>query len=266
MNILIPMAGAGARFAEAGYKQHKPVIPLTSRHRNNRVPMVVEAVEDLPVHLEARDNNLLFVLRDFHVADGMCETLKVHFPRASFIEIDRLTEGQASTCLLARDSIDTDAPLVISACDNGIDVSASDFERASDGVDAVIFTFRNNEAVLANPRAYGWIRTEGTTVTGVSIKQPISGTPMADHAVVGTFWFRRGSDFVRYADEMIAANDRINGEFYVDQVFGYFVKAGLKVRVLEVSRYLCWGTPAEYENYEQTLAYWTSFVEKEEWA
>ena len=64
---------------------------------------------------------------------------------------------------------------------------------------------------------------------------------------------------------MIAANDRINGEFYVDQVFEYLVYSDQEVRVIEVDRYLCWGTPEDYEAYEATLAYWTKFVSKENW-
>ncbi|GGE24485.1 glycosyl transferase family 2 [Aureimonas endophytica] len=265
MNILIPMAGAGSRFVDAGYALHKPVIPVSSRRQPRQVPMVVAAVEDLPVAFDAPDTDLHFVIRDFHRADGVDELLRARFPRASFTVVDRLTEGQASTCLLARDAIDTSAPLLIAACDNGMDVDPEAFRRLSAEADALIFTFRGNEAVLAKPSAYGWIRTEGERVTDVSIKVPISDNPMRDHAVVGTFWFRHGHDFVRAAEEMIAANDRINDEFYVDQIFRYMVRRGLDVRVVEISRYVCWGTPADYESFEKSLAYWTSFVEKEPW-
>lgn len=263
MNILVPMAGAGSRFVTAGYSAHKPVIPLSDRRGNGKIPMVVASVKDLPVDLTAPDTNLIFIVRDFHVADGVTEILSEHFPRARFIEVDRLTEGQAETCLLARSEIDNDQPLLIAACDNGMDVSRKAFDALSGQSSGVVFTFRQNGAVLDNPKAYGWMRVSGSTVTGVSIKQPISDTPMADHAVVGTFWFKRGSDFVRAADAMIAANDRINNEFYVDQVIGYLLSAEQPVCVLDVDRYLCWGTPDDYEEYERTLGYWDSFVERE---
>ncbi len=225
--------------------------------------MVVAAVEDLPVAFDALDTELHFVIRDFHQADGVDEKLRAHFPSARFTVVDRLTEGQASTCLLARNVIGNSAPLLIAACDNGMDVDEATFQRLSAEADALIFTFRGNEAVLAKPSAYGWIRTEGERALDVSIKVPISSNPLKDHAVVGTFWFRHGHDFVRAAEEMIGANDRINGEFYVDQIFRYMIQRGLDVRVMEVSRYVCWGTPTDYENFERSLAYWTSFVQKE---
>ncbi len=92
------------------------------------------------------------------------------------------------------------------------------------------------------------------------MKKPISDDPINDHAIVATFWFRHGSDFVKCAEEMIAANDRINNEFYVDQSIKYCIKAGLSVKVFEIDRYIGWGTPADYENYEKTLEYWHRFT------
>ncbi len=263
MNILIPMAGAGSRFAEKGYKAHKPVIPTTNWRTGQKIPMVVAAVMDLPVDPNAPDNNIIFVVRDFHVTDGVCDEIKNHFPRARFIVVDKLTEGQACTCLLAKAFIDNDAPLFIAACDNGMICDRSAFDAMAQTSDSILFTFRNNSAVEEKPTAYGWVRTQGADVTGVSVKVPISDTPRNDHAIVGTFWFAHGHDFVTASETMIAANDRINGEFYVDQVFKYVVEAGQKARVFEIEKYLCWGTPTDYEAYEQTLTYWTDFQNEE---
>ena len=265
MNILIPMAGAGSRFTNQGYSEHKPLIPVTSRHSLITLPMVVAAVRDLPVDIDSIETNLLFILRDFHLNDGVDKALLVHFPRAQFIAIEALTEGQASTCLHARAHFDMEAPMMIAACDNGMDLSCAVFQERAKEAEALIFTFCGNDAATENPNAYGWVRTEGEVATGVSIKQPISSTPHADHAIVGAFWFQNGHDFFAAADQMIASNERINGEFYVDQVFRHLIDSGKKVHVSEVDRYICWGTPEEYEAYEGTLTYWTNFVSKEEW-
>ena len=127
MNILIPMAGAGSRFAEKGYVPHKPILPLTSRHSHETVPLVVEAVRDLPVDLERDDVTLLFIVRDFHIADNVDQVLLTYFPRAQFIVIDTLTGGQASTCLHARAQFDTDLPMMIAACDNGMNIPHETF-------------------------------------------------------------------------------------------------------------------------------------------
>ncbi len=263
MKILIPMAGAGSRFVEKGYKQHKPAIPTTDRRTGQKIPMVVAAVRDLPFDPQDPANILVFVIRDFHKKDGLDEQIKAYFPTSRFIVIDKLTEGQACTCLLAKELIDNDEPLIIAACDNGMQMPPNSFEKQSREADAILFTFRGNDAVQEKPQAYGWVKTEGTSVRDVSVKVPVSDNPIRDHAIVGTFWFRRGRDFVKGAEDMIAADDRVNGEFYVDQVFRYILRAGLKTEVLELERYLCWGTPADYEAYENTLSYWSRFLKEE---
>src|SRR5204863_6989203 len=103
-------------------------------------------------------------------------------------------------------------------------------------------------AVLQKPSMYGWVKvaTDGR-VTGVSCKVPLSDRPMDDHAVIGTFSFRRADDFLRAARRTIALDRRVNGEFYLDVVLDQAVADGLDVRLLEVERYVGWGTPQDLE-------------------
>ncbi len=263
MNILIPMAGAGSRFSKEGYREHKPVILVTDRRDGKKIPMVVAATKDLP-QAQEKNSKIIYVDRDFHKKDGVEEKIKEFFSSAKFITINELTEGQASTCLLAKEFINNEEELLIAGCDNGIVFDEKKFAEAKRSADVLIFTFRNNEAVLENPKGYGWVDAdEFGVVKAVSVKVPISDKPIKDHAIVSAFWFKQGKDFVKAAEEMIVQNDRINGEFYADQVMKYCLKFGLKVKVFEVDKYLCWGTPQEYENYEKTISYWRGFYEEE---
>jgi dTDP-glucose pyrophosphorylase len=265
VNILIPMAGAGSRFAEAGYSLSKPLIPVTDRKTGEKVPMVVAAVRDL--HRIDSCHNYIFVDRDFHKASGVEQELLQFFPNVNCITIDYLTEGQASTCLLAKELIDNEVELLIGSCDNGVQYDRDRFELMKGEADALIFTYRNHELVTVNPEAHGWVKTasDGLTASAISVKKRISNNPLADHAIVASFWFRKGSDFVKCTENMIEQNDRINGEFYADLVMQYAIDAGLRVKVLEVERYFCWGTPVDYEQYEKTIRYWKEFIQKESW-
>jgi dTDP-glucose pyrophosphorylase len=261
MNILIPMAGAGSRFADQGYNVHKPSIPTTSLKLLKKIPMVVAAVLDLP---NTSNDNLYFIDRDFHKKDGTEKEIQNFFPHAQFITLDHLTEGQASTCLFARSIINAPEELLIAGCDNGMIFDQASFEQLRKESDCLIFTHRGHDLILTKPEAYGWVKVdEENNVQGVSVKKSISDTPIMDHAVVATFWFKHGSDFVEATEAMIKANDRINGEFYVDQAINYALSAGLKIKVFEIEKYLCWGTPEDYENYEKTVSYWKEFLEYE---
>ncbi|MES2616421.1 MAG: sugar phosphate nucleotidyltransferase [Bacteroidota bacterium] len=245
---LIPMAGAGSRFTEKGYTTPKPLLPIM------QLPMVVQASKALP---EAEKN--IFILRDFHVSEyKISNRILEYFPNAEIIVLEQLTEGQAVTCLMAKQFINTDEELVIGASDNGMVYDDNAFEAAKADADAIVFTFRNNPTVLVNPKAYGWVVVDGqNTVTEAKVKYDMP-QPLESHAIVGAFWFKKGSDFVSAAEQMIQQNRRINNEFYVDECINDLIASGKKVKAFEVKHYICWGTPADYE----TFNYWEDYFKK----
>lgn len=234
---LIPMAGAGQRFVEAGYTTPKPLIPVDG------VPMVVRAAASLPAA-----DQWLFVCRTEHVREARIDSaLRRHFDPITVITVDRLTEGQASTCLLAEPALEPDDRLTIGACDNQMSYDHGALESIWDeGAEAVIWTFRGNPAVLQNPNMYGWVDADGDgRVAGVSCKVPLSSDPISDHAVAGAFGFKRASDFLQTVRRTIALDRRVNGEFYMDVVMDQAARDSLDVRVIEVESYVCWGTPQD---------------------
>ena len=263
MNIVIPMAGEGKRFAEKGYKISKPAIPTIDRRTGKEKPMVVCAVLDLPDVVKS-GRNVIFIDRDFHQRDGVENAILAEFPEARFITVDHLTEGQACTCMLAKEAINNNEQLLIAGCDNGMVFDKDAFNKARLEADCLVFTYRHNEGVLSNPDAYGWmIVDENENITGLSIKKAISDTPTNDHAVVATFWFRKGSIFVEATEKMIHENDRINNEFYVDEVVKHVLEMGYHAKVFEIERYIGWGTPKDFEDYTNTIRYWEKFLEEE---
>jgi hypothetical protein len=263
MNILIPMAGAGKRFSDAGYPTLKPAIPTTDWRTGKELPMVVCATKDLSFATDD-GSNLIYVIRNTREKVILEETILHTYPKAKLVYVENLTEGQACTCLLAEDIVNTDEELLIGACDNGMLYNKEKLLSEMKTCDAISFTYRNDESVLHNPNAYGWLKVDTDNfVTETSIKKAISDNPMNDHAITGAFWFKRGRDFVNAAEAMIAANDRVNGEFYVDLTLNYIIGMGLKVKVMEIYRYFGWGTPEDYERYQMTYRYWSEVIKGE---
>ena len=258
--ILIPMAGAGQRFADAGYTVHKPAIMTVDRATGQEKPMVVCATKDLP-GVAADGSNVIYVDRNFHKTDGVEDAIRAWYPQAAFITVDHLTEGQACTCMLAEPYLDPEQPLLIAGCDNGMDIDRDAFDALTKECDCIVFTYRHNEAVLANPNAYGWMIADADgNITGTSIKKAISDSPMEDPAVVATFWFCRAAVFIEATKKMIAENDRINGEFYVDQTVKHVLDLGYRAKIFDIDRYVGWGTPADYEGYQKTWNYFKAFL------
>jgi len=248
---LIPMAGAGSRFTAEGYTVPKPLIDVSGS------PMIIQAAHSLPPA-----DTWIFVCRKEHVEEfAIDDVLKDHFQNSQVITVDHLTEGQASTCLLAKPYVSMSDSLLIGACDNGM---LWDEERYNNlvrdpAVDAIIWTFRNNITVTRNPHMYGWVETTNdNTALRVSCKNPVSDNPIDDHAIVGTFFFKKASYFFDAAERMIAKNRRINNEFYVDEVLNEVIEDGLNVKVFEVEKYICWGTPNDLRTYQ----YWERYFQK----
>lgn len=249
---LIPLAGAGARFSAVGYTDPKPLIPVDDQ------PMIIRATSDLP-----KPDRWIFLCRAEQLkCYPLEETLTRHYPKSSIISVTKLTAGQASTCLLAKELINNDDELLIGACDNGMiyDQAAWQALNADQQIDAVVFTFRNHVTVARNPKAYGWVEVDtNNLVKRVSVKQPISANPKRDHAVVGVFWFRHGRNFVAAAEDMIAKNTRVNNEFYVDECINNAIQLGQRIKVFEIDRYICWGTPNDLATYQ----YWKDYFQSQ---
>ena len=246
--LLIPLAGAGQRFVDAGYKDPKPLIKVSG------LPMIVQAAKAMP-----DTTNQVFVCRKEHLDDyPLASTIKSFYPNSTTLSVGYLTEGQASTCLLAKNSIDPQSPLHIAACDNSMVYGRRRFEDvfSDKATDAVIWTFKGNPTVTFNPKMYGWVKTDSDNrALKVSCKIPISDTPINDHAVVGAFSFKKSGMFFEAVEKMIATNRRVNNEFYVDECMNLLIEAGLKVKVFQIDHYICWGTPNDLLTFE----YWQRF-------
>ena len=246
---LIPMAGEGKRYREAGYAVPKPFIEV------QEIPMVVRAARALPPA-----DKWIFVCRREHLEQyGGEKIIAPYFPNVHFVVVDRLTEGQACTCMLAEKLIPQDAMLTIGPSDNDMIYDQEQFKAFADNkdIDGWIWTFRHNPAVLQNPKMYGWVELQKrgqTLAKAVRCKQPLSNTPMEDHAVIGAFTFRHASIFFDSVRRMIEADCRINGEFYADVAADFAIQAGYHIHAFEVGQYICWGTPADFVLYNRLAA------------
>jgi HAD superfamily hydrolase (TIGR01509 family) len=240
MNVLIPMAGAGSRFAQAGYTFPKPLIEVRGK------PMIQVVIENL--NIEA--NYYFIVQREHEEKYGISDMLNQIVPGCHVLLTDGMTEGAACTTLLARDYIDhDDRPLLIANSDQFVEWNSNEtlYAFSADGIDAGIITFNASHPKWSYARL-----DENGFVAEVAEKRVIS-----DLATVGIYYWKRGSDYVRYADQMIAKDIRVNGEFYVAPVFNEAIADGAKVRCKNVSKMWGIGTPEDLnaflEDYRGTI-------------
>lgn len=207
MKILIPMAGEGSRFAKEGYTFPKPLIDVNGK------PMIQVVVENLDF-----DAEYIFVVRKEHLKkyEGLEKTLyRITNNNCKIVEVDSLSEGAACTALLSKNLIDCDDDLLIANSDQVIEYSSANFKtlKTMTNVDGIVFTFNS-----VHPK-WSFVKTNSRgIVSEVAEKLPIS-----DIATCGIYWYKKGSDFVKYAERMIEKNIRVNNEFYIAPVYNELI-------------------------------------------
>ena len=227
LNVLIPMAGAGSRFQQAGYTFPKPLIDVMGK------PMIQVVVENLNI-----DANFIYVVQKEHKMKYNLDTLlNLITPGCKVVEVDGLTEGAVCTALMAKEYIDDDNPLFFANSDQLVEWDSNEFmykmnETDSDGG---IVTFRST-----HPKwSFAKINDKGFVVE-VAEKNPISNI-----ATVGFYYWKKGSDFVKYAEQMIEKNIRVNNEFYVCPVFNQAIQDNKKIKTFDISKMWGLGTPED---------------------
>ena len=262
MIILVPMGGKGTRFSNAGYVLNKACIPTTDRHTGKELPMVVCAMRDMP-GVNDPTNTIICVDRHFHETNGTEKIIRDFFPNTIFIHDDILLD-QAYGCFLAKDYLNRNEELFIGTCDNGFIYDPATFARLRKQFDVLMVSHTNDDNIAQNPNAHSWakLKPNGSELEAVSLKQTVSDNFMGDHATTGMFWFKKASEFLSQLQKMISKKDTFKGKYYVDKVLQYCIDSGLKVGYFDV-KYICWGTPLDYENYENTIKYWRSFLKRE---
>jgi|688.fasta_scaffold06741_7 HAD superfamily hydrolase (TIGR01509 family) len=237
LNVLVPMAGLGSRFADAGYIFPKPLIEV------NNKPMIQVVVENL--NIEA--HYIFIVQKEHYEKYNLKQVLSLISPGCDIIQIDGVTEGAACTTLMAKELINNSNPLLISNADQFLEWSANDcmYAFSADSIDGGILTFEST-----HPKwSFAKLGDDGL-VCEVAEKKPISS-----NATCGVYYWKHGSDYVKYATSMIEKNIRTNNEFYVCPVFNEAIQDNKKIKIKHIDKMWGLGTPGDLQyfldNYEK---------------
>lgn len=211
LNIVVPMAGRGSRFAQAGYVDPKPLIDIHGH------PMIEYVTKNITPNCEYR---FIYICQEEHLVK-LCldKKLREMAPGCEIVAVDHITEGAACTVLLAEKFIDNDYPMMIANSDQFVDTDIDGYIAAIGNADGLIMT------MPADDPKWSFIKyDEKGYVTMVREKEVISY-----EATVGIYNYAHGRDFVKYAHQMIEKNIRVNNEFYVAPVYNEMIEDGKKI-------------------------------------
>ncbi len=246
---LIPMAGKGSRFKQANYQIPKPLLQVSG------APMVVQAVKSLP-----KTENYNFVaLEESFLINDLDKLFEEQFTNSKVTRLEKVSNGQACTCLSALNEIPPSDPLTISACDHGVLYDENQFYSLmkNKDIDVIVWVTKGHPGAIRHPEMYGWVRTKGSEIIDVSVKKVLDN-PASDLMIIGTFTFKSSEIFKKCANNLIDRDERVNGEYYVDSCIKDAISLGYRCHFFMVDHYFCWGTPNDLKSFE----YWQSCFHK----
>lgn len=228
LNIVVPMAGRGSRFVEAGYKMPKPLIDIHGK------PMIEYVTKNITPDCEHR---FIYICLKEHLEKfKLADRIRKIAPDSVIMPVEHVTEGAACTVLLAEKYINNEDPMMIANSDQFVDTNINQYLAEMKNNDGLIMTMPAD-----NPK-WSFIKfdSEGF-VTMVREKEVIS-----NEATVGIYNYRYGCDFVKFAKKMIKKNIRVNNEFYVAPVYNEMIASGKKIVFFNVgARMHGLGVPAD---------------------
>jgi dTDP-glucose pyrophosphorylase len=241
MNIVIPMAGKSSRFFEAGFTVPKYLLPLSKKQTG--ITMIEGAVDSL--HMKGQ---LIFIVQREHTMFRIDTFLKEKYPDSIVLYLERYTGGCVESVYeAAKAYIDNDSPLVISNCDQYLEWDSTEFLHVCNqpNVDGCVLTYFADTV----KNSYCTVDDSGRC-TFFREKEVIS-----PHSLVGVHYWKRGSDFVASAKDMIENNVRDAGEYYVSTSYNYLVKQGKFITICPLRDgeiYHTIGVPETYYNFLQS--------------
>lgn len=235
MTIIITMAGLGSRFKKAGYNVPKYKIEAKGK-------TLFEWSMDSLLDYNQHTNTYIFIVREEdHSADFIrkqCE--KYGIKNIQIIEIDYMTDGQATTAMLAMPHCNPDAPVMI----YNIDTYVEPYEMKYDAI--------KGEGHIPCFHAEGdhWsfvkLNHDGSAVE-VREKQRIS-----DNCTLGAYYFSSAKLYEKLYKEYYSDNCHMEkNEKYIAPLYNYMIEKGMLVTIsiVDADKVHVLGTPEELKRF-----------------
>ncbi len=233
INIVIPMAGAGSRFAVEGYDVPKPFIEFSGK-------MMIEHVLE---SFKLINSNIILVLQEKFLKDEECQLkyLKEKYI-LEYVTVPKLTMGAAITALAAHKSIKPEYDIIFADSDNIFDCfDVCNFisnirDRKLDGA---LLTINSENPCFS----YASVDKDGYLI------ETKEKSVISNHAICGMYYFRNVELFKDAVIDLVVANDLQKGEFYMSGVYNHLKKLNGKIGVFDIKHFDCVGTPEQLKEY-----------------
>lgn len=231
IHLIMPMAGAGSRFAKNGFELPKPLIEIHGK------PFLFWSTRSIEKFVDVQD--ITFVVLEGHVEKFKIDKkIKSYFPDAKIVVIPKVLDGAVLTCLEGIKEINDNMPILFNDCDHMFKCKKF-YEYCNKGtfddMDGALLTFYSNE-----PK-YSFLEMDKNEY----VKRTVEKVPISNFAICGAYYFANKKLF-EDAVEIYLKNCDYN-EFFVSGLYNVMAEHNKKIKQFSVDFHVPFGTPDEYE-------------------
>lgn len=239
VNIIIPMAGKGKRFIEAGYITPKPLLEIAEK------PIIQYIIESMRLP----NAQFIFIVRQDHCDEYQLDKRLLELePNAKIVKINEMTEGAVCTVLLAKEHFNDSNPVIIKDCDQIPNWAPTNFLEfvQRNRADGAIINIHTDQAHYSFSR----VNSEGNII------ETAEKSVISNYGSIGIYYFAKGEELIKYSERMIEKNLRVNNEFYTSPVYNQYIQDGKKILHYPVAEHFQFNSPEQFEqNKEKVLEF-----------
>jgi len=243
MKVIIPMAGLGQRFVDAGYNDPKPLIKVD----NN---FILEKI----VNMFDKEDEFIFICNEKHLNNTDMEKKLNSFKlNSKILSVPEHNKGPVFTIIPYLDLIDDNEEVIVCYCDNPFVWDYEDFKYkvSNENIDGCILTHTGFHPHRLASTYMAYCKMNGDMMVEIKEKEPYTDNHWTEHASTGTYYFKKGSYIKKYFKEAIDKKIKhTNGEYYVTLIYNLLIKDNLNVGIYDTDYVTVFGTPSELENYK----------------
>jgi|TARA_B110000093_G_C12821805_1_gene347249 dTDP-glucose pyrophosphorylase len=232
---IMPMAGDGLRLKGVGYNLPKPLIDI------NGEPMFIRSAKCMP----DADLWIFITKKKFVDENKIDQIIKKNFKNYEIITVEETTEGQASSCYLAKKFLKSEDSIFINSCDSFIEFNFDEYNLKKNNFDVLVFSTECKDVHKKKPNSYGWIKKYDSGLIDLSCKKPFHSSLKNERPIVGSFAFNKSIYFTNSLESLFKSKNKINNEYYLDMSIKECINLGYKVEELKVNKYVDWGDKEE---------------------
>ena len=243
MKVIIPMAGLGQRFVDAGYKNPKPFIWVDNDYIISKI-----------VKMFNKEDEIIFICNTRHLKEtDMHDRLRRLHKKSKVVSVPEHNRGPVFTMIPYMDLINDDEQVIVCYCDNPLLWNYNDFKNwvNKTKTDGCVLTHTGFHPHRLASTYMAYCKMDGDRMIEIKEKEPYTDNHWTEHASTGVYYFKKGSYIKKYFQEEIDKKIKhTNGEYYVTLVYNLLIKDNLNISIYDTDFVTVFGTPSELENYK----------------